>query len=88
MSDEPDFGQIKKPLKISGFIIVGSNSLQLIAIYHLPMHQVYIIEDQQLFILKGTSCILTIERSRKESVRCLHSMAFAHGLVPPFPVFL
>ena len=33
---------------------------------------------------KGTSRILTIERSRKESVRCLHSMAFAHGLVPPF----
>ena len=24
------------PLKISGFVIVGSNSLQLIAIYHLP----------------------------------------------------
>ena len=25
------------PLKISGFVIVGSNSLQLIAIYHFPM---------------------------------------------------
>ena len=48
------------------------------------MHQAYIIEYQRLFILKGTSRILTIERSRKESVRCLHSMAFAHGLVPPF----
>ena len=31
------FWQIKKPLKISDFIIVGSNSLQLIAIYHFPM---------------------------------------------------
>ena len=29
----------KKPLKISGFIIVGSNSLQLIAIYHFPMQK-------------------------------------------------
>lgn len=27
------------PLKISGFVIVGSNSLQLIAIYHLPMQR-------------------------------------------------
>ena len=27
------------PLKISGFVIVGSNSLQLIAIYHLPMQK-------------------------------------------------
>ena len=27
------------PLKISGFVIVGSNSLQLIAIYHFPMQQ-------------------------------------------------
>ena len=48
------------------------------------MQQAYIIECQRLFILKGTSRILTIERSRKENVRCLHSMAFAHGLVPPF----
>ena len=29
----------KKPLKISDFIIVGSNSLQLIAIYHFPMQK-------------------------------------------------
>lgn len=49
-----------------------------------PMQQAYIIEYQRLFILKGTSCTLTIERSRKENVRCLHSIAFAHGLVPPF----
>ena len=27
----------KKPLIFSGFIIVGSNSLQSIAIYHFPM---------------------------------------------------
>ena len=53
-----------------------------------PMHQAYIIEYQWLFILKGTSRILTIERSQKESVRCLHSMAFVYGLVPLFSVFL
>lgn len=51
-------------------------------------NQAYIIEYQRLFILKGTSRILTIKRSRKENVRCLHSMAFAHGLVPLFSVFL
>ena len=51
---------------------------------YISMHQAYIIEYQRLFILKGTSHILTIKRSRKESVRCLHSMAFPHGLVPPF----
>ena len=51
---------------------------------YFPMQQAYIIEYQRLFILKGTSRILTIEQSRKENVRCLHSMAFAHGLVPPF----
>lgn len=54
----------------------------------LPMHQAYIIEYQRLFILKGTSCIMTIKRSRKENVRRLHSVAFAYGLVPPFSVFL
>ena len=54
----------------------------------LPMHQAYIIEYQRLFILKGTSCILTIKESRKENVRRLHSVAFAYGLVPPFSVFL
>ena len=48
------------------------------------MHQAYIIEYQRLFILKGTSRILTIERSQKENVRRLHSMAFVYGLVPPF----
>lgn len=53
-----------------------------------PMHQAYIIEYQRLFILKGTSCIMTIKRSRKENVRRLHSVAFAYGLVPPFSVFL
>ena len=52
------------------------------------MHQAYIIECQRLFILKGTSCILTIKESRKENVRRLHSVAFAYGLVPPFSVFL
>ena len=52
------------------------------------MHQAYIIECQRLFILKGTSRILTIKRSRKENVRRLHSEAFAYGLVPPFSVFL
>ena len=55
------------------------------------MHQAYIIEYQRLFILKGTSRILTIERSRKENVkenvRCLHSVAFVYGLVPLFSVF-
>ena len=70
------------------FIIVCSNSLQLITISYLPMHQAYIIEYQRLFILKGTSCIMTIKRSRKENVRRLHSVAFAYGLVPPFSVFL
>ena len=30
----------KKLLKISDFIIVGSNSLQLIAIYHFPMQHI------------------------------------------------
>lgn len=30
----------KKPLKISDFIIVGSNSLQLITISYLPMQNV------------------------------------------------
>lgn len=54
---------------------------------HLSMHQAYIIEYQRLFILKGTSRILTIERSRKENVRCLHSVAFVYGLVPLFSVF-
>lgn len=34
------FWQIKKPLKISDFIIVGSNSLQLITISYLPMQYV------------------------------------------------
>ena len=53
----------------------------------LSMHQAYIIEYQRLFILKGTSRILTIERSRKENVRCLHSVAFVYGLVPLFSVF-
>ncbi len=52
------------------------------------MHQAYIIEYQRLFILKGTSRILTIERSQKENVRRLHSMAFVYGLVPFFLVFL
>ena len=52
------------------------------------MQQAYIIEYQRLFILKGTSCILTIKRSQKENVRRLHSVAFAYGLVPPFSVFL
>lgn len=42
----------KKPLKISGFIIVGSNSLQLIAIYHLPMQNL-------LKILESTSLLVT-----------------------------
>lgn len=55
---------------------------------YFPMHQAYIIEYQRLFILKGTSCIMTIKRSRKENVRRLHSVAFAYGLVPPFSVFL
>ena len=31
---------------LSGFIIVGSNSLQLIAIYHFPMQYVYIVDYQ------------------------------------------
>ena len=52
------------------------------------MQQAYIIECQRLFILKGTSRILTIEQSRKENVRRLHSVAFVFSLVPPFPVFL
>ena len=30
----------KKPLKISDFIIVGSNSLQLITISYLPMQKI------------------------------------------------
>lgn len=54
---------------------------------YFPTHQAYIIEYQRLFILKGTSRILTIERSRKENVRCLHSVAFVYGLVPLFSVF-
>ena len=47
------------PLKISGFVIVGSNSLQLIAIYHLPMQHIYIIDYQRPFILIGTTSVLT-----------------------------
>ena len=34
------------PLKISGFVIVGSNSLQLIAIYHLPMQHIILADYQ------------------------------------------
>ena len=52
------------------------------------MQHAYIIECRRLFILKGTSRILTIERSRKENVGRLHSVAFVFSLVPPFPVFL
>lgn len=33
------FEQIKKPLRISVFIIVGSNSLQLITTSYLPMQK-------------------------------------------------
>lgn len=61
---------------------------ELFRVLYLSTHQAYIIEYQRLFILKGTSRILTIERSRKENVRRLHSMAFVYGLVPLFSVFL
>ena len=59
-----------------------------VKVYYLPTHQAYIIECQRLFILKGTSSILTIKESRKGNVRRLHSVVFAYGLVPPFSVFL
>lgn len=35
-----DFGKIKKPLKFSDFVIVDSNSLQLITSHHLPTQNV------------------------------------------------
>lgn len=49
------FGKQKKPLEISGFIVVSSNSLQLIALYHFPMQYVYIVDYQQYSALKGTT---------------------------------
>lgn len=75
---------IDKPHKYDGQrIVIGS-----VTDGYNPYDQAYIIEYQWLFILKGTSCILTIKRSRKENVRRLHSVAFVYGLVPPFSVFL
>ena len=50
---------MKKSLKFSDFIIVGSNSLRLIAIYHLPMQHIYITDYQWPFILIGTTSVLT-----------------------------
>ena len=49
----------KKPLKLSDFVIVVSNSLQLIISYHLPMQHIYITDYQRLFILIGTTSVLT-----------------------------
>lgn len=47
---------MKKSLKFSDFIIVGSNSLRLIAIYHLPMQNVY-LPTQTIFVLCKSLCI-------------------------------
>lgn len=33
----------KKPLKFSDFVIVGSNSLQLITFYHFPMQNLWLL---------------------------------------------
>ena len=38
----------KKPLIFSSFIIVGSNSLQLIAIYHFPMQHIELLENKRI----------------------------------------
>lgn len=46
-------------MKFSDFVIVGSNSLQLITFYHLPMQHIYIIDYQRPFILIGTTSVLT-----------------------------
>lgn len=40
----------KKPLKLSDFVIVVSNSLQLIISYHLPTQNVY-LPIQTIFML-------------------------------------
>ena len=38
-------------MKFSDFVIVGSNSLQLITFYHLPMHYPYIVDSVLLELL-------------------------------------
>lgn len=45
---------MKKSLKFSDFIIVGSNSLRLIAIYHLPMQ--YVLCAFNLLIINMVLC--------------------------------
>ena len=49
-----DFWKTKKPLEISGFIVVSSNSLQLIALYHFPIEIVF---DVLVLVIGGWGAI-------------------------------
>lgn len=60
----------KKPLKISYFIIVGSNLLQLITISYLPMQHIYIVDYQRLFILIGTTSVFTSTQNVGTNAMC------------------
>ncbi len=52
----------KKPLKISDFIIVGSNSLQLITISYLPMQKVLYFNN--LFYINDLYMYMCLSRDK------------------------
>lgn len=62
-----DFGQIKKPLEISGFIIVGSNSLQSVAFFHFPMQNFEKISPRRSEVVISPVMVPRASRLRRRS---------------------
>ena len=64
---QSDFGQIKKPLEISGFIIVGSNSLQSVAFFHFPMQNFEKISPRRSEVVISPVMVPRASRLRRRS---------------------
>ena len=70
-----DFWKTKKPLEISGFIVVSSNSLQLIAQYHFPIEIVF---DVLVLVIGG---IISLRAKDNFQKRYWGAISFCIGLV-------